>query len=183
MNIFVLDNNPRISAEMMCDKHIVKMIIESCQILSAVVDNRYNISLSDRPSVAHKLPQYPKAHVKHPCTIWAMESSANADWLLEHLVGLVDEFKKRFPRKEHKLSNTYLMYKHLFTNCKFPSATLTPFVQAMPAPYKTDNAVHAYRNYYLMDKTFAAWKTTPPDWFITGKAKILNMVREHTSSN
>lgn len=186
MNIFVLDNNPKIAAEMMCDKHIVKMIIESCQILSAVIDNRsvipFTVTLSDIPSKAYKLPQYPKAHVKHPCTIWAMESSANAQWLLEHLIGLCDEFSKRFPRKQHKLADAHILYKLILKQCEFPSDTLTTFVQAMPAPYKTNNAVEAYRNYYLMDKTFAAWKTTPPDWFKSGKAKILNMVREHNQA-
>ena len=33
MNIFVLDENPVIAAKMACDKHIVKMILESAQML------------------------------------------------------------------------------------------------------------------------------------------------------
>ena len=36
MNIFVLDRNPVIAAQMQCDKHIVKMIVESGQMLSTV---------------------------------------------------------------------------------------------------------------------------------------------------
>ncbi len=34
MNIFVLDEDPVISAQMMCDKHIPKMIVEAAQMLS-----------------------------------------------------------------------------------------------------------------------------------------------------
>ena len=34
MNIFVLDDQPEIAAQMMCDKHVVKMILESCQLMS-----------------------------------------------------------------------------------------------------------------------------------------------------
>ena len=34
MNIFVLDEDPTIAAQMQCDKHVVKMIVESAQMLS-----------------------------------------------------------------------------------------------------------------------------------------------------
>ena len=36
MNIFILDNDPVIAAQMQCDKHVVKMIVESAQMLSTV---------------------------------------------------------------------------------------------------------------------------------------------------
>jgi len=34
MNIFYLDKDPIVAAEMSCDKHVCKMIIESAQMLS-----------------------------------------------------------------------------------------------------------------------------------------------------
>ena len=34
MNIFVLDKDPHIAAQMHCDKHVPKMIVESAQMLS-----------------------------------------------------------------------------------------------------------------------------------------------------
>lgn len=181
MNIFVLDTDPYKSAEMMCDKHVVKMLIETCQILSAVVDNRFNKILDGKPSVVNKLPQYPKAHVKHPCTIWAMEARDNSLWLNNHLHGLSIQFKNRFPRKEHKLTNTHLVYGELLESCAFERTEMTPFAQAMPEVYKADNPVVGYRNYYLMDKTFAAWKNTPPQWFKEGRSKMLQLVKAHNS--
>ena len=36
MNIFILDKNPHVAAQMLCDKHVPKMIIESAQMLSTV---------------------------------------------------------------------------------------------------------------------------------------------------
>ena len=33
MNIFYLDKNPVVAAQMSCDKHVVKMILESAQML------------------------------------------------------------------------------------------------------------------------------------------------------
>ena len=74
MNIFVLDRNPSKAAHMMCDKHVVKMIIESAQMLSAVLDCQYRSDRrgGDGPVIEqYGLPGYPKAHAKHPCTLWA----------------------------------------------------------------------------------------------------------------
>ena len=34
MNIFVLDKDPHIAAQMHCDRHVPKMIVESAQMLS-----------------------------------------------------------------------------------------------------------------------------------------------------
>ena len=34
MNIFILDRNPVKAAQMLCDRHIPKMIVESAQMLS-----------------------------------------------------------------------------------------------------------------------------------------------------
>ena len=36
MNIFALAKSPEVSAQMACDKHVVKMILESAQMLCAV---------------------------------------------------------------------------------------------------------------------------------------------------
>ena len=34
MNIFFLHRNPKIAARMQCDKHVVKMVLETAQMLS-----------------------------------------------------------------------------------------------------------------------------------------------------
>ena len=36
MNIFAVDTDPKIAAQQLCDKHVVKMILESAQMLCAV---------------------------------------------------------------------------------------------------------------------------------------------------
>jgi len=80
MNIFCLSSNPKEAAQMMCDKHVVKMIIESCQMLSAVLDRNYKDEYKSgelTPSQQFGLPQYTKAHKKHPCTMWAYYSKEN----------------------------------------------------------------------------------------------------------
>ena len=36
MNVFVLDDDPVVAAQLQCDKHVVKMIVESAQMLSTI---------------------------------------------------------------------------------------------------------------------------------------------------
>ncbi len=47
------------------------------------------------------------------------------------------------------------------------TSSLTPFAQAMPDQYRCEDAVVAYRKYYLGEKArFAKWKhTNAPSWF------------------
>ena len=70
MNIFVLDKSPIISAQMQCDKHIVKMPLETAQMLCSVW-HRYGQGMN--------VP-YKEAHKNHPCTLWAMETRSNYEW-------------------------------------------------------------------------------------------------------
>ena len=163
MNIFCLDRDPYVSAEMMCDKHIVKMIIETCQILSAVVDRYYYETCSKDEN----LPQYPKAHKKHPSTLWAKESRDNTRWLIKHLHGLVHEYTKRYDKK-HKMDSYYKKYIELVEKCSFPKKDMTEFVQAITnKDLHRDDPIDGYREYYNKEKSkFAKWKLgNVPYWF------------------
>lgn len=178
MNIFVLDREPYIAAREMCDKHVVKMIVESAQMLSTchrvldgVAEKRDSVSgkrkidyykLND--SREHTL--YKAAHLKHPCNIWLREGSANYKWLYDHFLALLSEYKWRY-NKKHACEK---LVDILATTPKnMVSESLTPFPQAMPDECKTDDPVQAYRNYYIQYKgKFATWKNRPtPNWFQT----------------
>ena len=82
MNIFILDNDPVIAAQMQCDKHVVKMIVESAQMLSTahrmidgVMEKR--LSKSFRATPYYKLDEkdnredilYKAVHFNHPSTV------------------------------------------------------------------------------------------------------------------
>ena len=145
MNIFVLSEDPIIAAQYHCDKHVPKMILESAQMLSTVLNGPY-------------LPAYRN----HPCTLWVAESRENAMWLSEMAHELNSEFRKRFNNKSHQ---SWLVINDLWPEiCKLPSNGLTPFAQAMPDHLKQDNSVQAYRDYYRT-KTFATWRFGAPWWW------------------
>ena len=86
MNIFYLHNNPYKAATYFYDKHKVKMILESAQMLCTahhVYGNGDNVP-------------YKKAHLNHPSTIWARSSKSNYYWLYEHMLGIGKVYTKRY---------------------------------------------------------------------------------------
>ena len=157
MNIFILDENPKIAASMHCDKHCVKMILETAQMLSTA-HRVYNTPQADKV--------YKQAHLNHPCTVWVRESVDNYAWTYELFRELSNEFLSR--RGKHHLSWTKLGNTLAHTP-PLPLIGLTKFAQAMPEEYKEDNAVQAYRNYYLGEKAdIASWSwpnSCKPHWW------------------
>lgn len=159
MNIFVLDSDPERAAVAQCDKHIVKMPLETAQMLCAVL-SRYGVE--DLP--------YRTTHAKHPCTLWAGESRANFLWLCEHGVSLGKEYRHRYLRT-HK-SSAVIEFCEEFCDA-IPAGDLTPFAQAMPEQYRNPCAITAYRQYYLAEKArIATWDKarTAPAWWLGGEA-------------
>jgi hypothetical protein len=176
MNTFYLHEDPVIAAEMHCDKHAVKMPVESGQMLSTV--HRY---LDGNPCLrwsktgrtmkhwemedANKESKlYKVAHLNHPSTIWTRESSENYLWHYELFKALLGEYTYRYG-KVHKSAQLLDMLSILPKN--IPEGEFTQPPQCMPDQYKCDDAVQAYRNYYLGEKAgFAKWKAREvPTWF------------------
>ena len=121
MNIFHVDTDPKICAEQMCDKHVVKMVIETAQLLSTahrVVDgeeykgktkSNRNIKRWLHPDAEMETKLYKACHVNHPSTIWTRETSSNYEWLYTHFVALCDEYTHRYGKvhmTDTKLRNT-----------------------------------------------------------------------------
>ena len=121
MNIFVVDEDPEIAARQLCDKHVVKMILESAQMLCTVARNH---GYEDAP--------YKKAHPKHPCTLWAGKSAENWQWLITHGLAMAEEYTRRYGR-QHKSEAVIRWCARLPIG--FPEKELTPFAQAMPEQY------------------------------------------------
>jgi len=175
MNIFVLDNDPAVSARMMCDKHVVKMIVETAQMLSTVhryLDGQQYIDVSannrrikrwNHP--VHDQTLYKSVMVNHPCTVWARTSHMNYHWLAQHGMALCHEYDHRY--NNYHMTTRLMRWLLIVPPKNIPRGKMTPFAQAMPDQYKSQNAVEAYRNYYLGEKAgFAKWTNREiPEWF------------------
>lgn len=172
MNIFVLDNDAATSARMMCDKHVVKMILESCQLLSTahhVLDGEELYVNSGKRKyktyICIKKNICKATMINHPCTIWVRETRANYIWLWRHAYALCKEYTRRY-NKIHVMEQMLLNELH-DPPTKITKGKITPFAQAMPDQYKDANAVVAYRKYYINEKVrFAKWQySEEPEWF------------------
>ena len=172
MNIFVLDECPIQSAQMQCDKHVVKMPLETAQMLCSVW-HRYGLG--------DKVP-YREVHKNHPCTLWAGDSAENYEWLWQHGMELCFEYTRRY-NKIHKCQQV-IMDLDKFHVSLFDSVHTngTPHPQCMPDEYKCNylrihnNAVRAYRCYYVNDKKdIAKWeKSRPmPMWYLKESYKVV----------
>lgn len=176
MNIFVLDYNPSAAAKMHCDKHVVKMIVESAQMLSTAHRVLNGSAYKDKSKSGKRLVTkyshptldstlYQASHINHPCNVWVRESYNNYFWLYILFRELCFEYTHRYGKK-HKSSS---MLTSLYEPPKgIPIIRSTNFVLAMPDEYKTNDPVESYRNFYIgAKKSFAKWtKTRPaPSWW------------------
>ena len=163
MNIFYLDRDPEIAAQMMCDKHVVKMILESAQMLSTAH------RVLDGDEYANEMGLYKLAHKNHPSTIWVRTSSENYRWLFNHYDALMQEYTYRYD-KTHATSRLRDALDKTPDNMPAIQLTDTPWPappQCMPDYCKGDDAVLAYQTYYIVEKSgFAKWKRRDiPEWF------------------
>ena len=143
MNIFVLSPCPRTAARLHCDKHVVKMILETAQLLYTA---HHVVGTPDLPDGAYK-----KTHANHPCALWVRESRANYLWLVELGWWLCKEYQVRYgAHKTHKTERHILWLKSRVPH--LPNGPATPFRQAMPEAYKHPDPIQAYQTYYREDK-------------------------------
>lgn len=137
MNIFALHTDPVKAASVHTNKHVVKMVLETAQMLCACHE----------PGVA----PYKRTHYNHPCTVWARTSTANYDWLCQFGLALAAEYTKRYG-KRHKSQDVIEWCEERVPD-SVPYGSQTPFAQAMPDKYKQENnSVTAYNYYYTAEK-------------------------------
>lgn len=154
MNIFFLHIDPEKCAQMHVNKHVVKMILETCQLLCSVhhiVNSEYK-------------PPYKLTHKNHPSSIWTRTSIDNYKWLCRLGQELCKEYTYRY-NKKHKCEE-YI--NELSYNIPIlPDIGFTQPLQAMPDNYKEKDSIDAYRNYYFYEKSrMHSWKKREkPQWF------------------
>jgi hypothetical protein len=178
MNIFYLDDDTQRCAEYHVDKHVVKMILEYCQLLSTahrITDGleEPGFSKTGRSVKRWKLPGdidnrvYQATHVNHPSAVWARSSKQNYIWLADLLNKLTKEYTRRYG-KIHKCESDGLVELLQQPPVGISDGIFTQPTPAMPDEYITKNSIMSYRTYYVKDKyRMASWKTRGiPEWFV-----------------
>lgn len=163
MNIFILDWDVKKCAQYHVDKHVVKMILETAQLLCGVHHMTPQVTPQVDPSSHDQIP-YKLSHKNHPCAIWARESLSNYLYLCELGLELCNEYTHRYG-KRHKSLDVILWC--ISNRPNILDKGFTEPAKAMPDEYKVKDVVESYRNYYRGAKNgFASWKMRDiPHWY------------------
>lgn len=177
MNIFVLDSSPYKAAQYHCDKHVVKMILETAQLISTT---HHVLDGADSPIISRL---YKPTHMNHPSAVWVRESIDNYMWLINLFVALHSEWQYRWDHSRAHSSFTKLMDTEFtslkvtaFTPPKYiPRGPETPFKLCMPEEYKDEHdPVQSYRDYYVNEKAdlLKYTKRAVPFWIADHEARM-----------
>ena len=156
MNIFVTSPCPKESAIVLPDRHVNKMSLETCQMLSIVASEKWGYGYGTLPKIDGTPYKTDKgAFRNHPCTRWAAETIDNAYWLIKWGMNLCDEYTLRY-NKTHSCYNTLLQAYYLFPKGKIDK--VTSFARAMPDEYKLDDSIDTFTAYkmYIASKPWVA---------------------------
>ena len=186
MNLFILNVDPIVAAQDQCDKHVVKMIVESGQMLSTVhrmldgTETRKRSVSGKTMTKYYEMPDdredilYKACHFNHPCTIWSRENCCNYTWHYKHFIALCDEYTYRYGKTHSTDTKLREVLSKLPDNIP-REAGRTPFKLAMKANPECvvqdlggTNAVESYRKFYkTKEKRFKMdWTKRPvPEWF------------------
>ena len=144
MNLFILAEEPELAAQYHCDKHVVKMILETAQMLCTA-----HHTLDGDAALGKGF--YKCTHVNHPCSKWVRKTQGNYLWAYRLFRALCTEYTYRYGKVhlcEEKLAS---VLEAVPTN--IPDGAVTPFAQAMPDLYVHPDPVTAYRKYYIGEKS------------------------------
>lgn len=181
MNLFILDKDPVKAAQLQCDKHVVKMIVESAQMLSTA-HRMLDGSLTRAPSKSGKtnvkawvLPDdredilYKAVHMGHPCTVWTTKSNNNYTWHWVHFAALCDEYTHRYGKVHATDKLLREKLKSLPRNIEVWYKTQFPLaMKSNPECMFPDDPVKSYRMFYQtkQERFKMTWtKREVPEWF------------------
>ena len=175
MNLFILSSNPIEAAEAHADKHVVKMILEACQMLYSAhwvaaypnllenkspvaVSRAYKIlanptSMVDAPSRVGKADLesgYKPAHLHHPCTRWVRSSLQNYQWACALALAIGHEYTFRYGKIHACQQHAEWLQRNPPV---LPSEGLQQFAIAMAIEYKISaDPIVSYQHYYRTGK-------------------------------
>jgi hypothetical protein len=154
VNIFITSKNPKTCAKVLDDKRVVKMVLESAQLLSTAMH-----------VLKIKNPPYRSTHINHPCAIFTRKTRGNFNWVFQHFIVLCEEYQNRYG-KIHRCFYLANIFKRALPFV--PQGRRTPFVNC--TQYKELKVYEAYRktmvDKWLSDKRPPTWRgRKQPRWF------------------
>lgn len=129
------------------DRHVVKMMTETAQILSTVLQVQKCVvdSRLCRPT-----------HSAHPCVVWAGRSRGNFRWTLAHGRALAAEYQRRYGKVSQVVDRYAAIEAHTVA---FEADTFTPPPHCVLDEFKPLPLMLAYRS--ALAEKYRQWATIP----------------------
>lgn len=146
MNIFATSQCPIQCAQEMTNVHVVKMILESAQLLSTAHFVLDGVQVGYKPT-----------HKNHPCAVWCRETTGNYAWLYNHFKALCREFTLRadkIHKSSEQLQALWLWPENICADGQTPFALCMPEEFARLGLFDQTKAYQAYLNV-----KFAEWRS------------------------
>jgi len=166
------------AAQSLVDKHVVKMILESAQLLSTAHRVLDGVETEGKSKTGRKAKRwvltdarenvlYQATHINHPSAVWCRQSVRNYDWLVDHMFALMREYTHRYNKTHKCYGNLSYMLQSPPHNLKAWEWTPMPSCMA-PEYIISEDPLTNYRNYYIMGKSnLHKWTNRqPPEWII-----------------
>lgn len=153
MNIFASDACPVRSAVVLDDQRLIKMILESAQMLGTVfneagVEHPYRLSAG---------------HANHPCTVWVRTSFGNVEWLMSHVCALELEYQRRFGQSHRSFRTLPEAFDRFCAITTQRTAQTPPVNAARNRSLNLDFTMYeVHYAYQLYLKT--RWELSSPRW-------------------
>jgi len=170
MNLFVLSKDPVKAAEAHGDKHVVKMVLEACQMLysahwscehPSLLEERSAIRLATlqrRLSVPASMVDAPEkisgghfrpVHLHHPCTIWVRYCIGNYMWAAELALALAAEYEFRYGKIHACKAHAVWLHENPPEIRQLPRMG---FAIAMDPKFRVKGVVNSYIKFYIESK-------------------------------
>lgn len=181
MNIFYLDKDPVLCAQMHNDSHSSKMCVEYAQLLSTAhrildgflwrgtTSTGRSVKRFFHPDEQLNANLYLACHINHPSAIWVRHSAENYNWLYSLWLALGNEYTHRYNRKHEslrKLSDYLLLPPNNINTGKFTEPP--PAMKQFPDCIVSEDSIQSYRNYYMKAKeSLGKWTNRKqPEWWV-----------------
>ena len=167
MNIFFLSVTPCEIADMYCDQHVVKIILEICQMLYTAwyfSDEHHVVSFHAPLNKSGNARGYRPVHKGHPMTLWVASSRDNYIFAADIAIALAEEYTARYHKIHSCEKHAVWLRENIPDRFELRVSTrayyatedvpdgLTPVPECMPDEYKMPSVVDAYKMYYMMEK-------------------------------
>jgi Pyrimidine dimer DNA glycosylase len=162
------------SAVVLPDRHVVKMALETCQLISIIYSKWYYDwgYIPKKDGLPYSIEK--GAFRNHPCTQWAAKSHENLAWLIRHGYALCNEYRHRY-EKEHSCMKSLEVAENIFATKSgkeiFIYKNVVEFTRAMPDEFKMDTSIDTFEAYkmYIASKLWVAsnylrMPSRKPEW-------------------